>query len=72
MIQKSGNRFSEKIMLKLKNLDHDPIQLNWIMVQANAAINQAAEQKLRGLMSNKSCPRPRWHATNDIGLRSGG
>jgi hypothetical protein len=31
MIPKSGNRFSEKIMLK-KQLDHDPIQLNWIMV----------------------------------------
>jgi len=32
MIPKSGIRFSEKIMLKRKHLDHDPIQLNWIMV----------------------------------------
>jgi len=32
MIPKSGNRFSEKIMLKRKNLDHDPIQWNRIMV----------------------------------------
>jgi len=31
MIPKSGNRFSEKIMQN-KKLDHDPIQLNWIMV----------------------------------------
>ena len=28
-----GNRLSDKIMLKTKNLDRDPIQLNWIMVQ---------------------------------------
>ena len=28
MIPKSGNRFSEKIMLKSKGLDHGPIQLN--------------------------------------------
>jgi len=27
---RGGNRFSEKIMLKQKNLDHEPIQLNWI------------------------------------------
>jgi hypothetical protein len=32
MIPKSGNRFSEKIMLKIENLDYDPIQLNWIVV----------------------------------------
>ena len=32
MIPKSGNRFSEKIMLNKKNLGYDPIQLNWIMV----------------------------------------
>ena len=32
MIPKSGNRFSDKIMLKRKNLDRDPIQLNWITV----------------------------------------
>jgi hypothetical protein len=32
MIPKSGNRLSEKIMLKQKNLDHGPIQLNWIRV----------------------------------------
>ena len=25
MIPKSGNRFSDKIMLKRKKLDHDPI-----------------------------------------------
>jgi hypothetical protein len=31
MIPKSGNRSSEKIMLK-QELDHDPIQLNRIMV----------------------------------------
>jgi hypothetical protein len=31
MIPKSGNRFSEKIMLKQK-LDHDPIQFNRIIV----------------------------------------
>jgi len=30
MIPKSGNRFSEKIMLK--NLDDDPIQLNRITI----------------------------------------
>jgi hypothetical protein len=30
MIPKSGNRFSEKIMLKQKHIDLDPIQLNWI------------------------------------------
>ena len=29
---KSGNRFSDKIMLKTNNLDRDPIQLNWITV----------------------------------------
>jgi len=32
MIPKNGNRFSGKIMLKTKNLDRDPIQLNWIAV----------------------------------------
>jgi hypothetical protein len=32
MIPKSGNRFSDKIMLKTNNLDRDPIQLNWITV----------------------------------------
>jgi hypothetical protein len=32
MIPKSGNRFSVKIMLKPKNLDCDPIQLNWITI----------------------------------------
>jgi hypothetical protein len=32
MIPKSGNRFSDKIMLKTKNLDRDPIQLNSITV----------------------------------------
>jgi len=32
MIPKSGNRFSDKIMLKTKNQDRDPIQLNWITV----------------------------------------
>jgi len=32
MIPKSGYRFSVKIMLKLNNLDRDPIQLNWITV----------------------------------------
>ena len=31
MIPKSGNRFSEKIMLKQK-LDYDPIQWNRIIV----------------------------------------
>jgi hypothetical protein len=31
MIPKSGNRFSEKIMLKQK-IDLDPIQPNWIKV----------------------------------------
>jgi len=28
------NRFSDKIMLKTKNLDRDPIQLNWIRVKS--------------------------------------
>jgi len=37
-----------------------------------AAINQAAEHKLRGLTSSKSCLRPRWHTANDIGLGSSG
>jgi hypothetical protein len=32
MIPKSGNRFSDKIILKQKILDCDPIQLNWIAV----------------------------------------
>jgi hypothetical protein len=32
MIPKSGNRFSEKIMLLTKNLDYDPIQMNWVIV----------------------------------------
>jgi hypothetical protein len=32
MIPKSGNRFSEKIMLKTKNPDRDPIQLDWITI----------------------------------------
>jgi Fe-S-cluster containining protein len=32
MIRKSANRFSEKIMLKQKTRDHDPIQSNWIMI----------------------------------------
>jgi hypothetical protein len=27
-----GNRFSEKILLKHKELDHDPIQSNRIMI----------------------------------------
>ena len=27
-----GNRFSDKIMLKTKNPDRDPIQLDWIKV----------------------------------------
>jgi hypothetical protein len=26
---RGGNRFSERIMLKQKNLDHEPIRLNW-------------------------------------------
>jgi hypothetical protein len=34
MIPKSGCRFSEKIMLQCKYLDHDPIQLDWTMVQS--------------------------------------
>jgi len=29
---KSESRFSEKIMLKMENLDYDPIQLNWIII----------------------------------------
>ena len=29
---RGGNRFSVKIMLKTKNLDRNPIQLNWITV----------------------------------------
>jgi len=33
MIPKSGTRFSEKIMLKRNKPDHDPIQLNRIMVK---------------------------------------
>jgi hypothetical protein len=32
MIPKSGNRLSETIMLKRKNLDNDPIELNRIIV----------------------------------------
>jgi hypothetical protein len=32
MIPKSGNRFSEKIMLQDDGLDHDPVQLDRIMV----------------------------------------
>jgi len=32
MIRKSGNRFSEQIMLKTKGLDHDPIQSKRIMI----------------------------------------
>jgi hypothetical protein len=32
MIPKSGSRFSEKIMLKNKELDHDPLRLKRIMV----------------------------------------
>jgi hypothetical protein len=31
MIRKSGNRFSEKIILK-QRLDHEPIHLNRIMI----------------------------------------
>jgi hypothetical protein len=37
MIPKSGNRFSDKITRKTKNLDRDPIQLNWITVRAGSA-----------------------------------
>jgi hypothetical protein len=36
MIPKSGNRFSEKIMLKRKHIDLDPIQLNWVKAEGNA------------------------------------
>jgi len=32
MIRKSGNRFSEKIMLKQKDSDHDAIRSNRIMI----------------------------------------
>jgi len=32
MIRKSGNRFSEEIMLKQKRWDHDPIYFNRIMI----------------------------------------
>jgi len=32
MIRKSGNRFSEKIMLKQRDGDHDLIQPNQIMI----------------------------------------
>jgi len=32
MIPNSGNRSSDKIMLKTKNPDLDPIQLDWITV----------------------------------------
>ena len=32
MTPKSGNRLSEKIMLKQRKLDFDPIQSNWITV----------------------------------------
>jgi hypothetical protein len=34
MIPKSENRLSDKIILKTKNLDRDPIQLNWIRVKS--------------------------------------
>jgi len=33
MIRQSGDRFSEKIMLKHKKRDHDSIHLNRIMVE---------------------------------------
>jgi hypothetical protein len=33
MILKSGNRFSDKIMLKTETLCRDPIQLNWIAAE---------------------------------------
>jgi CMP-N-acetylneuraminic acid synthetase len=42
MILKSGNRFSEKIMLK-QIADLDPIELNWIKVEppdSSATLNQ--------------------------------
>jgi hypothetical protein len=47
MIPKSGNRFSGKIMLKTKNQDHGPIQLNWI---ANGtAVGGVAAQTARSI-----------------------
>jgi hypothetical protein len=47
MIPKSGNRFSDKIMLKTKNLDRDPIQLNWITAQSCAVMAAGGRHWLR-------------------------
>jgi hypothetical protein len=33
MISKSGNRFSEKVMIRRKICDHDPIHLDRIMAR---------------------------------------
>jgi hypothetical protein len=33
MAPKSGNRFSEKVMVKIKNRDLDPFQWKWIKVE---------------------------------------
>src|SRR5258705_3341401 len=43
MIRKSGNRSSEKIMLKTKRSDHDPIQSNRIMIQRRVASQFAGQ-----------------------------
>jgi len=32
MIPKRASRYSERIMRKQKNLDHDPMRLNWIVI----------------------------------------
>jgi hypothetical protein len=45
-----GNRFSDKIILKTKNLDRDPIQLDWITVwslrsKPMAGLTESREQR---------------------------
>ena len=43
MIPKSGNRFSDKIMRKAKNLSRNPIQLNRIEVQSDQSPGYLAD-----------------------------
>jgi hypothetical protein len=51
MIPERGNRFSDEIMLKTKNLDRDPIQSDRITVKSEEAKRVA--QSLSGRMKSR-------------------
>src|ERR1700730_13940038 len=71
MIPKSGNWFSDKIMLKTENLDRDPIQLNWVTVgvgrrstKYRASREVAGHEIVEGLYLGGELPRCRIDCVN--------